>query len=206
MMQIKTLTMGSMDNNCYLLTDEASGKSALIDCPDFNADLVSFVGDADVQYILLTHGHYDHILGVPQAREHWKAMVYIGEPDGPMLESSKLSLAVFTLKDRRQTPCRADFFLRDGKVIRLGETEIRVLATPGHTRGGVCYLCGNALFTGDTLFRLSCGRTDFPGGSSTEMRTSLQRLAALAGDYTVYPGHGQASTLDFERRYNTYLR
>ena len=91
-------------------------------------------------------------------------------------------------------------------MIRLGETEIQVLATPGHTRGGVCYLCGNALFTGDTLFRLSCGRTDFPGGSSTEMRASLQRLAALAGDYTVYPGHGQASTLDFERRYNTYLR
>lgn len=206
MMQIKKMSMGSMDNNCYLLTDEASGKSALIDCPDFNEEVDAFIGDASLQYILLTHGHYDHILGVPQVKSRYGAMVYIGEPDGSMLESTKLSLAVFMARDKKQTPCRADFFLRDGKVIRLGESEIQVLATPGHTRGSVCYLCEDSIFTGDTLFRLSCGRTDFPGGSAASMRSSLQRLAALEGNYTVYPGHGKDSSLDFERRYNTYLR
>lgn len=205
-MKIQKMTMGSMDNNCYLLTDEKSGQSALIDCPDFNASVASFIGDADLRYILLTHGHYDHIFGVPEARRRYGAMVCIGEPDGPMLESSKLSLAVFMSRDRKQEPCRADLFLRDGKVIRLGEMDIQVLATPGHTRGSVTYVCGDALFTGDTLFRLSCGRTDFPGGSASAMRESLRRLAALEGDRKVYPGHGKDSTLDFERRYNTYLR
>lgn len=205
-MEVKKLTIGNMDNNCYLLTDEKSGECALIDCPDFNDEVEAFIGDKKPKYILLTHGHYDHILGVKKAREKYGSLVYIGEKDAQMLESSKLSLAVFCMRDRTQEPTKADFFLRDGKVIMLGDLEIKVMSTPGHTQGSVCYICENVIFTGDTLFRLSYGRTDFPGGSMMDMKNSLKKLANLDGDYIVYAGHGKDSTLDFERQHNELLR
>ena len=132
MMQIKTLTMGSMDNNCYLLTDEASGKSALIDCPDFNADLVSFVGDADVQYILLTHGHYDHILGVPQARERIFIVGFKGNPQAsinlhamlePYKKKAKTVREALAVLDEagtgnNQSTCKAKITLTQNPVLR----------------------------------------------------------------------------------------
>ena len=94
----------------------------------------------------------------------------------------------------------------DGDTITLGESTIRVISTPGHTKGGLCYICDDKIFTGDTLFFCSCGRTDFPGGSSAEILKSLKKIADLKGNLKVYPGHDRVSTLDFERANNPYMK
>ena len=164
-MQIKSATFGQLQNNCYLVTDEASGRSALVDCTEYSV---------------------------------------ISAEDAPMLTSSRKSLAAFSFLS--QTPAQADILVQDGDTVTLGNTVFTVLATPGHTPGGVCYITEHCIFSGDTLFFCSCGRTDFPGGSSREIMDSLQKLAALPGDYTVYPGHDRFSTLNFERQHNPYMK
>ena len=154
--------------------------------------------------MLLTHGHFDHIIGARDVKEKYGAKVVVSAPDEPMLSSGKLSLASFM--DAVQNNVKSDIVVSDGDVIKLGSLEIKVIATPGHTKGSVCYLVENALFSGDTLFYMSCGRTDFPSGSSDEMLASLKRLKNLGGDYTVYTGHDNITNLDFERKNNPYMK
>ena len=204
MLDVKYDVFGSLQNNCYLITDTATGKSALIDCTEDSEKMKDFIGPAQLEYILLTHGHFDHIGGVKAVKELTGAKGVISREDEPMLSSSKASLAAFTGAKKNHTD--ADVTVGDGDKIQLGESVITVLATPGHTRGGVCYLCSDKLFTGDTLFFCSCGRTDFPGGSSAQMLASLKKLADLPGNYTVYPGHDRISSLDFERSNNPYMK
>lgn len=203
MLKVKHAVFGRLENNCYLITDEKSGLSALVDCTEDSERMRDFIGESDVKYILLTHGHFDHIGGVKGIKELTGAEVVISREDAPMLGSGRLSLAAFC--GERQINADADIVVTDGDIIHLGESEIRVMSTPGHTKGGVCYICDDKLFSGDTLFYCSCGRTDFPGGSSAEILDSLKKIAALAGNYTVYAGHDRQSTLDFERKNNPYM-
>lgn len=203
-MIIKQQHFGSINNNCYLITDEASGKSALVDCTEATDKMFDFIGNADLEYILLTHGHFDHIIGARAVKEKYGAKVVISAPDEPMLSSGKLSLASFM--DAPQNNVKSDIVVSDGDVINLGSLEIKVVSTPGHTKGSVCYLAENAMFSGDTLFYMSCGRTDFPSGSSDEMLTSLKKLKNLDGNYTVYTGHDNITDLDFERKNNPYMK
>lgn len=203
-MKVISEKFGSMDNNCCLIIDEKTNQSALVDCNEFSQKMIDMIGDTDLKYILLTHGHFDHIIGVKSVKEKYGAQVVISKEDEPMLNSSKLSLAVFC--NAPQNNVDADIIVKDGDEITLGETKIKVMATPGHTSGSVCYIAENCIFSGDTLFYCSCGRTDFPSGSSEQMMSSLQKLKALDGDYKVYTGHNNLTTLDFERKNNPYMK
>ncbi len=203
-MEIKSATFGSLQNNCYLITDEISGLSALVDCTEYSEKMKNFIGDAKLQYILLTHGHFDHIGGVKEVKEAYGAKVVIGREDAEMLSSSRRSLAAFSFIHQENTT--PDIIVDDGDVITIGSTKLKVLHTPGHTPGGVCYVGDGEIFSGDTLFFCSCGRTDFPGGSSRQIMESLKKIAALNGNLTVYPGHDRFSTLDFEREHNPYMK
>ena len=201
---IKTLVTGPVAGNCYIVFDE--NKDALIIDPGDEADKILAEVEKNgvtVSKIVLTHGHFDHTSAVPEVRAKTNAEVLIGEKDFDMANSAKLSLASpFGIG---YTPFTADVKLKEGDVVTVGEMSFKVIETPGHTKGSICLIGEDVIFSGDTLFLGSCGRTDFPGGSFSEMKASLTRLAQIDGNYYVYSGHGPRTTLDFERNNNPYM-
>ena len=193
-MKLTALTVGSIETNCYIVYNEETKGAVVVD-PSDEAALVLARLDAlglELRAILLTHGHFDHGGDVGRLLAKRPAPVYCHPADRKL--PSWLTHGL-----------RADKELADGQVLDFDGLRFRVLHTPGHTPGSVCFLCGELLFAGDTLFAGSCGRTDLPGGSWREMAESLRKLAALDGDYTVYPGHGEATTLAEERAGNPYI-
>ena len=192
-------------SNSYLIV--SGTEAALVDpsaAPSHVTDALAENGCA-LRYILLTHGHYDHTKYVSQVKEATGAKVCVHSLDDEMLsDSDKNCYKLFNTGE--QVAERADILLEDGVELSLGCETIRVMHTPGHTKGSVCYIVGDAIFTGDTLFRGSVGRTDFYGGDDRELMDSLRRLADLDGEYTLYPGHESATTLNIERKFNPYLR
>lgn len=206
-MKIQKIVGGPLPTNCYLLTDETTGQTAVID-PGFESaeltDAVRTAGPDHIPLILLTHGHFDHITGVAEIRELTGAKVALPLDERMVVSDRSLNLSGM-MSNGEIRPFPIDLPLNDGDILELGKLKIRMIQTPGHTVGGCCYLVGNALFSGDTLMKLSCGRTDFPTGNSQQMRDSLRRLRDLDGDFQVYPGHGSKTTLNFEREYNSFL-
>ena len=198
-MKISHIYIPSVFTNCYLLIDEDSGAMAVIDPgDDISKDLLRFCTDNGwtLRSVFLTHGHYDHVGGVNALRKAFPDVpVYLHPADanGEDRLMPTAGLGPLTL-------------WRDGDVVKLGNLNVEVLHTPGHTKGSVCLKCRDALFTGDTLFAGSCGRTDFPGGSYEEMMASLKRLGELEENYNVLPGHEGVSTLHREKGSNPYLR
>ncbi len=200
-MEIITLPCGPISANSYIVYAPGSKTCAVIDPAD-----AALIGETLREkglvctHILLTHGHFDHVWGAADLREATGAKVYIHQADAPMAagERSYFSTMSFSLK-----PCRADEFLAEGEKISAGGLVFRVMETPGHTKGGVCFAVDEekVVFTGDTLFCESVGRTDL-GGSIRELMDSLfHKLYALDG-YTVYPGHEESTTIDHEKRFN----
>ena len=197
-MNIKTMQVGPLGTNCYLLEDEHTRAAAVIDPGGDGARIEAQLraDGAELKLILLTHAHFDHTGGV--------AELHAAHPEVPVFlhpaDASRLGSQVFPPIGAPTVP------YGDGDVVKLGDLDIQVLHTPGHTPGGVCLLVGDALFTGDTLFQGSMGRIDFEGGSYEDIMASLARLAHLPGDFRVLPGHMDASTLERERKTNYYIR
>lgn len=201
-MKLESLAVGLIGTNCYLLSDETAGNAAAIVDPGGNAEQILArvkKNGLDVKMILLTHGHFDHVLGVQDILKAYPGLpVYITEADYPEARDGGQF-------GHRMGPVDSVRFYDEGDTVELGNLKIHVLRTPGHTPGSVVLRVEDVLLTGDTLFAGSCGRTDFPGGSFREMQRSLKRLADLPGDYRVYPGHEGSSTLDYERKYNPFM-
>ena len=198
-MQVKVLQVGPIGTNCYLLEDEKAHVAAVIDPGDEAGRILQVIKDdgVDVKYILLTHGHYDHTTAVPELHQALpQAEIYIHKADANGAGSRLFPLA-------GQIPDLK--FYDEGDALTLGELTIQVLHTPGHSKGSVTLKVGDVLFTGDTLFCGSCGRTDLRGGSYEEIMESLKRLGELEGDFHVCPGHDVTSTLERERRSNPFL-
>ena len=199
-MKIEVQQVGQLMTNCYIVWDEHTKNAAVIDPGDDGAYLADCLkkNGLTLQYILLTHGHRDHTLAVPALKKALPDVpVYIGEADAHSTGIYHYPMAdlVPDLK-----------YYGEGDTLPLGSLTIKVLATPGHTLGGVTLLVGDAMFPGDTLFAGSMGRTDLPGGNDAQMLASLRRLAQIEGDYTVYPGHMNSTTLAREKAMNPYLR
>lgn len=206
MAQITRLMTGPLAVNCYIIVTEQKN-AVVIDAGGSVEKILQYLKENDLQLkkILLTHGHYDHIGGVAELQAATGATVYIHEADAPMLSDNVLNLAQWIVGEP-VAPVTDYEILQDGDVIVQDECMFHVLHTPGHTKGSICYQMEHTLFTGDTLFRLSRGRTDFPGGSDDELYASLQRLKQLDGDYDVLPGHNETSTLSYERQHNPNFR
>lgn len=209
MLKVKSVPVGILMTNCYVITDEESGISAVIDPGEFTPqldDTLKKTGYDTIKYIILTHGHYDHIGGVNKILENpdCKAEVAISAEDMPFLTDGFLNLSrMFTGEALPEV--KADIALEEGGIISVGKFDLKVMCTPGHTEGSVCLIGDGVIFSGDTLFFRSAGRTDFPTGNSKKMSQSLQRLAQLEGDYIVYTGHNQLTSLAQEKKNNPYM-
>ncbi len=196
MLNIHTLTLGFYQTNCYIVHAEGSKQCVVID-PGYEANTIlnrtTLLG-LEIQAILLTHGHFDHVGAVRQIAADTDCQVFLHE--------NELSLpAAMTDGPLFYT----DLYGAEG-IVTVAGLQVKVLHTPGHTPGSVCLMIGDVIFSGDTLFAGSMGRCDFPGSNIFDMRKSLRKLRDLPGDYQVFPGHAESTTLEFERNTNPYLR
>lgn len=196
-MNIITLPLGPLETNCYVVYDKAPGACALIDPGAMPQRIESCLSEnhLEVQLILLTHAHFDHTGALHALHEQY--------PDVPIFVNARDTDEAYNMSHGNLV--YTDTF-SDGDEMKLPPLSFRAIATPGHTMGSSCFVCGDTIFSGDTLFAGCCGRTDLPGGSMEQMMASLRRLSQLSGDYRVLPGHGEATTLERERRTNPYLK
>lgn len=204
MLTIHPLHTGPLGTNTYIVYDDATRECFIVDPAEYES-VRTYIDEQRLKpsHILLTHGHFDHILGVCDLKEKYGMKVCIHSDDAQALSSDKYSLAAFVGTTVKK--CAPDVILRDNDVIHAAGREIRVMHTPGHSKGSVCYIIESerVIFSGDTLFCMSVGRTDLYGSSEQELRFSiLYKLYALSGDYRVYPGHEEDTSLDFERTHN----
>ncbi len=202
-MKLYHLSSGPLRVNSYFLVNEKTCECVVID----SGENYKLIKQTEKKYgfiikaVLLTHAHFDHAGNVKKLQDDG-AKVYVSSIDAlKLLNEDNLSSDF----GRKFDYCTADFTFNDGDELNLFGIKFKVVATPGHTDGSVCFLVDNMLFTGDTLFLESVGRTDFKSGDRDELVRSLKKLYALNGDYAVYPGHEQFTTLEHERRYNTFV-
>lgn len=209
MIQILQLPLGPMQTNCYILACEETMQAAVID-PSWDGRTIFATADEqgfDITHILLTHAHFDHVGGLAQLKEETGAPIYIHPDAIPMLQTATMSAALFRLYIPDPPP--PDELLSDGQVLTVGKLQLHVLHTPGHAPGHVCfYLPEHAtLFDGDVLFQQSIGRTDLPGGDYDElMKVIREKLLILPEETQVFSGHGPATTIGMEKKWNPFLR
>lgn len=203
-MEIKVLPIGPIGANCYMIKGETG--AVLIDTGDHNSILEEFLKENDdkERLILLTHSHFDHIGGALKLRKETGVKIAIGENEAAGLLDPNINLSSsFRIN---LEPFSADITFVDGEKFSVGDLNFSVIETPGHTSGGVCYLIEDCLFSGDTLFAGSIGRTDFPGGNINVLEKSLSKLMKLEDNVNVLSGHGEATTIGRERKSNPFIR
>lgn len=203
-MFVYAMTVGPVATNCYLLGDERTRTGAIIDPGANGKEIAEIAKQSGYQFdkVLLTHSHFDHITGLGELLRNLNPdlPIYVHKSDYPGAEAGFGSEAALDQYEKQI------HFYDAGDVVPLGEAKITVFHTPGHTPGGVCLQVEDCLFTGDTLFCNSCGRTDLPSSNPMDMMASLRQLGQLKEDYIVYPGHDQFTTLDQERQVNPFMR
>lgn len=205
-MIIKRFIAGRLENNIYLVADEKSSEAVLIDATQDLPEIQKAVKDlgVKVKYILLTHGHFDHIFGLNSLKKSLNAPAVICKDDLVISDNINEFTRLFGLPD--SVPPKYDMYIKDGDEILLGSYKIKVIHTPGHTEGGVSYLVDGKLFSGDTLFRGSVGRTDLFGGNFGKLSDSIKNKLFKLDDKTeVFPGHGDMTTIGFEKKYNEII-
>lgn len=205
-MIIKTYVAGPFDANNYLVSDKETKEAVLIDCSDYVQDIINEVNmnGLTVKYILITHGHFDHVLGINEMKNALNAEVIVPAEDLILIENINEHTRFFG-QEIIDIPVH-DKTYDEGIDLRIGKHEIEVIQTPGHTEGGVSLLIGNALFSGDTLFKDSFGRTDLYGGNSRKLINSIvNELFNLPDNTLVYPGHGPSTTIGYEKQHNDIM-
>lgn len=205
-MIIKTFVEPPIDNNNYLIVDEKTKDAALIDCSSIDDRIDEEIEKqgANLKYILLTHGHFDHIAGIRPNRFKNNPQIVMHKADSDWLNNANQYLPMFGMPEI--TIPKVDVFVEDGDTIQLGSLEIKVLHTPGHTQGGVCYLVDGNLFSGDTIFREAVGRCDLEGGNFNQIVESIEdKIFTLSPETVIYPGHGNITSVEWEKEHNRFL-
>ncbi|WKY46381.1 MBL fold metallo-hydrolase [Eubacteriaceae bacterium ES3] len=205
-MEIEKLSLGSMGTNCYLIWDD--NKNGIIIDPGFMDNRVEEIikdKDLKIKYIVLTHGHFDHLGGVEHLRKLTQAQVLIHAEDSDCLTNPQRNLSY--LAGMNLECGKADGYLVESENLKVGDLDFRIIHTPGHSKGGVSLLINKYLFSGDTLFNTSIGRTDFMDGNLDELLTNIrEKLLILPDDTIVYPGHGENTTIGYEKLHNPFLQ
>ena len=208
-MILKTFIEPPIDNNNYLIIDEESKEAALVDCSAVDSDINEELErqGAKLKYILLTHGHFDHIAGIrpggnPSSAE--RPQIVMHKADLGWLEKANQYMPMFGMPSI--TIPKIDIFVQDGDILNLGNMEIKVIHTPGHTQGGVCYLADGKLFSGDTIFREAVGRCDLEGGDFDQIVESIEnKIFTLPPETLIYPGHGRMTSVEWEKEHNRFM-
>ncbi len=202
-MIIKTFIEPPIDNNNYLLIDDIAKEAVLVDCSAVDDDIKKALDEngAQLKYILLTHGHFDHIAGI---RPNTDVQIVMNKNDLEILNQVNKYLPLFGMPE--MTIPKIDIFVEDGDALKFGNYEIKVIHTPGHTPGGVCYLIDGKLFSGDTIFRESVGRCDLEGGNFDQIEDSIKnKIFTLPSETLIYPGHGRMTSVEWEKENNRFV-
>ena len=203
---IQSFAVMPFDENCYVVSDD-TGEGVVIDPGGMAKEILAYIREAklSIKAVLDTHGHCDHIGANDAIRDATEALLYIHKEDGAMISDIRLNLSAFMGFKVISRP--AEHLLSEGDKISFGNSELEVIHTPGHTKGGVCFVGDGVAFTGDTLFAGSIGRSDFPDGSEVELIGNIKKkLLALPDETKVYSGHGPSSEIGWERKCNPYLQ
>ena len=206
-LSVKWFPYGPLDENTYLIIDEQTGYKAVIDPGYYGEKLNAWINDpSELKYILLTHGHYDHYAQAGTYLENFPEAVFAVPAGEKYLLHGGRDNKWMELSHKGRSCPEASMFLYEGDTIQLGESVIRVIETPGHTEGGICFVTDEAVFTGDTLFKLSVGNTSLETGNwETLVRSITDKIYTLPEDLRVFPGHGQKTTIGYEKRANPYV-
>jgi glyoxylase-like metal-dependent hydrolase (beta-lactamase superfamily II) len=206
-LKVDYFPLGPLGENTYLITDEATGETAVIDPGYFGSEAQKRIGDKkNLRYILLTHGHHDHFAAAQDYIDAYPDAVFAA-PEKDTYLMYKGSDNKYFADDKANAVCpEADLLLKEGDVIRIGESELKVIETPGHTEGSICFVNDKFLFSGDLIFRLSVGRTDFETGDwNTLVRSIQEKIYTLDDDTVVLSGHGPATTIGYEKKANPFV-